>query len=73
MYFDDHGQPHFHAEHAEHAAKVAIATGEIYEGALRRRDAGLVRRWALLQRAELEQNWVRARSHSALVSIDPLT
>ena len=32
MYFLDHGQPHFHAEHAEHSAKVAISTGEIYEG-----------------------------------------
>jgi len=29
MYFDDHGQPHFHAEHAEHSARVAISTGDL--------------------------------------------
>lgn len=72
MYFDDHGQPHFHAEHAEHSAKVAISTGEIYEGALPGRDARLVRQWAWLHRGELEENWARARSHAALASIDPL-
>ncbi len=72
MYFRDHGPPHFHAEHGEHAAEVAIATGEIHEGALPRRDARLVRRWARLHRIELEENWARARSRSALVKIDPL-
>jgi len=72
MYFNDHGQPHFHAVHAEHEAKVAIATGEIYKGALPRRDVALVRRWARLHRVELEENWARARSHSALATIEPL-
>jgi Domain of unknown function (DUF4160) len=72
MYFLDHGPPHFHAERAEHAAKVAISSGEIYEGALPGRDARLLRRWARLHRVELEENWARARSHATLVSIDPL-
>jgi hypothetical protein len=26
MHFEDHGPPHFHAESAEHSAKVEIAT-----------------------------------------------
>jgi Domain of unknown function (DUF4160) len=72
MYFLDHGPPHFHAERAEHAAKVAIATGEIYDGALPRRDTRLVHKWAKLHRSELEENWTRARTDQALAKIDPL-
>ena len=72
MYFLDHAPPHFHAERAEYSAKVAIATGEIYDGALLRRDARLVRRWARLRRSELEENWVRARTEQALFKINPL-
>jgi hypothetical protein len=72
MYFLDHGPPHFHAERAEHSAKVAIATGEVYEGGLPRRDSRLVREWAKLHRPELEENWIRARADQALATIDPL-
>lgn len=72
MYFLDHGPPHFHAERAEYSAKVAIATGKIYDGVLPHRDARLVREWAKLHRSELEVNWTRARSDLALVKIDPL-
>jgi hypothetical protein len=72
MYFDDHAPPHFHAEAAEHSAKVEIASGEICEGSLTRRDARLVREWANLHRAELEDNWSRARDEKPLAKIDPL-
>lgn len=72
MYFDDHVPPHFHAEHGEHSAKVEIATGEIYLGRLPKRDAHLVRRWTLLHRSELEENWERARADRPLAKIDPL-
>lgn len=72
MYFLDHGPPHFHAESAEHLAKVEIATGKIYEGSLPRRDTRLVRRWAWMHRHELEENWTRARADLTLAKIDPL-
>lgn len=72
MYFSDHGPPHFHADSAEYSAKVEIATGEICEGELTRRDARLVRWWAKLHVRELEDNWMRARANEALVKIEPL-
>lgn len=72
MYFRDHGRPHFHAEAAEYAAKVEIATGEVCGGTLTRRDARLVRKWARLHRTELEDNWLRARSEKSFAKIDPL-
>ncbi len=33
MFFDDHGYPHFHARHAEGAAKVRIDNLEVIERA----------------------------------------
>ena len=72
MYFLDHGRPHFHAEAGDHTAKVDIATGEVFVGALSRRDARLARAWARLHRQELYENWRRARAHLQLAKIDPL-
>jgi hypothetical protein len=42
MYFDDHGPPHFHARHADGAAKVRIDTLEPIETTLGRRQLRLV-------------------------------
>lgn len=37
MYHDDHGYPHFHAQHADGHAKIRIDTLEPIEGNLQRR------------------------------------
>jgi len=42
MYFDDHAPPHFHARHAEGAAKVRIDTLEPIESTLGRRQLRFV-------------------------------
>ncbi|HEX3734404.1 MAG TPA: DUF4160 domain-containing protein [Solirubrobacterales bacterium] len=72
MYFRDHNPPHLHAAYAEYAAKVEIATGEVFEGELPRRARRFVAEWAELDRAELQANWKLARSRQALANIDPL-
>ncbi|MBA3866275.1 MAG: DUF4160 domain-containing protein [Solirubrobacterales bacterium] len=72
MYFRDHNPPHFHAAYAEHAAKVEIATGAVFEGELPRRAQRFVAEWAELHRAELQANWELARSRQTLANIDPL-
>jgi hypothetical protein len=72
MYFDDHGPPHFHARHAEGAAKVRIDTLEVIDSSLGRRQLRFVLAWAELHQDELHQNWSRARAGERLVSIDPL-
>jgi len=43
MYHDDHGQPHFHADHGEFEASIAIASLDFLGGACRilRADAWL--------------------------------
>ena len=72
MYYNDHSPPHFHAKYAEHEAKVAIETLELEEGNLPRRALALVLEWAALHRAELWDNWERAREGQPLVQIEPL-
>jgi hypothetical protein len=66
-----HG-PHFHARHADGAAKVRIDTLEPIETTLGRRQLRLVLAWAELHQAELLENWRLARAGETLSEIEPL-
>ena len=72
MFFDDHGPPHFHARHAEGAAKVRIDTIEVIDSSLPRRQLRLVLAWAELHQDELLENWRRARAGETLQPVEPL-
>jgi hypothetical protein len=72
MYFDDHGDPHFHARYAEYSAKIRIADGAVLRGTLPTRLLPLVREWAYLHQHELLENWDRARKELPLRHIVPL-
>jgi hypothetical protein len=72
MYFDEHGIPHFHAEHGEHAAVISIAPTELLAGSLHKRELRLVLAWAQLHETELLANWDRARQSETLEWIEPL-
>jgi hypothetical protein len=72
MYYNDHSPPHFHATYAEYEARVAIETLGVEEGNLPRRALAMVLEWAVLHRAELLDDWERAREGMPLVQIEPL-
>jgi hypothetical protein len=72
MYFADHAPPHFHAEYAEHEARVAIDSLAVLSGSLPARAMGLVVEWATLHREELQACWDRARQLQPLERIAPL-
>ena len=72
MYWDDHGAPHFHARYGEYRAKMEIDSLTIVAGSLPRRKLRPVRKWAAEHRAELEENWERARRRETLRQIEPL-
>jgi hypothetical protein len=72
MYHDDHGHPHFHAEHADGNAKIRIDTLEPLQNSLPRRQLRFVLAWAELHQAQLEENWKRARARETLIEIEPL-
>ena len=72
MYFADHAPPHFHAEYAEHEARIAIGSLAVLSSNLPPRAAGLVAEWATLHQAELQVLWERAATLQPLYRIDPL-
>ncbi len=72
MYFNDHLPPHFHAEYGEAEAVYAIDSLDILRGQLPRRAQSMVVEWALAHRAELRDNWARAREQLPLEEIEPL-
>jgi len=72
MYYEDHLPPHFHARYAGNQAAIRIDTLELLGGSIPRRALALVAEWALLHRAELADDWERARRLQPLESIPPL-
>lgn len=62
MFYNDHAPPHFHAFYGKHEAKVAIANGEIIDGALPTAQRRLVRKWTLAYGPRLTIAWEQVRS-----------
>jgi Domain of unknown function (DUF4160) len=69
MFFSDHPPPHFHAVYQHYRAVIAIESGAIIGGSLPAAVHRLVREWAARHRAELMDNWQRARARRALQRI----
>ena len=61
MFYNDHEPPHFHARYAEQQVIIRIDTLEILDGRLNTHALNLVGEWAILDRKELEDDWVLAR------------
>lgn len=72
MYYRDHAPPHFHAIYGDHEMTVQIASASPLEGDIPPRAWALVREWAELRRAELQEDWDRARAGQPLRAISPL-
>lgn len=72
MYYNDHSPPHFHAEYAGSEARYEIETLRLNNGRLPRRAHSLVMEWADMHRAELMENWQRARQGEPLIKIESL-
>lgn len=75
MYYDENphgGRPHFHVRYGEAEAVFDLETLAIIAGHLPRPARRLVIEWAVARRAELRDNWRRAREHRPLIAIEPL-
>lgn len=75
MYFDESphsGRPHFHAGYGNDEVVVAIDDMAVLAGSIPHRALRLTREWANRHRAELRNNWTRARRGEALIAIEPL-
>jgi len=74
MNFKDKGQhnlPHFHAFYGEHEAVFGL-DGEIIAGEMPRKQAALIKAWALLHEEDLQINWKLAVGGEKIFRIDPL-
>ena len=72
MFFNDHAPPHFHALYQGEQALISIEELRVIRGSLPRRALGLVLDWAEIHRAELRDNWTKARADVPLSRIAPL-
>jgi hypothetical protein len=72
MFYSDHEPAHFHAIYGEYEALIEVETLSIFRGSLPRRALALVLEWAELHRAELRDDWQRARNGEPLKVIEPL-
>ena len=72
MYYREHEPAHFHARYGEHEAQIAISSLEMMDGSLPPHALSLVRDWGEIHRDELRDNWIKARAHQPLDTIDPL-
>ena len=72
MFYNEHIPPHFHARHGKDRAVIDIASGDVLEGELSRRDLRLVEAWLELNRESLMANWQLAREGREMFKIAPL-
>jgi hypothetical protein len=75
MYHDERhhpGRPHFHATYGDDEASIDIESLGVIVGELPSRARRLVIEWADAHRAELLDNWTRAREHLPLHRVEPL-
>jgi len=66
-----HSGPHFHAYYGDYEASFSL-DGEILAGGFPKKQAALVKAWALLHEDELMANWKLALEGEATFRIDPL-
>lgn len=72
MFYRDHNPPHFHAVYTDFEGIIDIEKNEIIGGELPARVLGIVTEWSAIHKAELMDNWERARQQESLKEITPL-
>lgn len=72
LYYNDHPPPHFHVRYNQQKAIIDIETLSILQGKLSPRILNLVLEWAVIHKAELQENWLRASKKQPLKTIEPL-
>jgi hypothetical protein len=69
MYHGDHPPAHIHAEYQGHEAYISIETGQLIEGHLPKKAVRIIEEWINTHRAELLENWQKARNLEPLQRI----
>jgi hypothetical protein len=72
MFYSEHNPPHFHAEY-QGAEGIFNFEGVMLQGNIKSKIAlKLIRKWAVLRKDELEENWKNIADKEAINKIEPL-
>ena len=72
MFFSEHNPPHFHAEY-QGTEGIFNFEGEMLRGNIKSATAlRLIREWAILRNAELNENWRNISEKVSINKIEPL-
>ncbi len=72
MFFSEHNPPHFHAEY-QGAEGIFNFEGEMLQGNIKSTTAlRLIKEWAMLRNAELNENWKNISDKVGINKIEPL-
>jgi hypothetical protein len=69
IYYRDHNPPHIHVVYQGYEALIAIEDARVLRGRLPPTVMLIIRKWVVLRRNELIENWGRARRHETLERI----
>jgi len=70
MYYDDHSTPHIHARHSENRCKIDIE-GNLIGGTIPLTKLHIVKRWVILHKEEILENWKEIRNGKQPQRIEP--
>lgn len=76
IYYQDnlvHHMPHFHAMYGGEEVVISIPDAEVLAGSIPSKKEKLVKAWAVLREAELQQAWAAAVEGEPPQKIAPLT
>jgi hypothetical protein len=65
----DHNPPHFHAEYQGFTASINIAQSRVMAGYMPPNAISIIRKWCLVHKRELLDNWDRAQRGLPLLKI----
>ncbi|MEW6425665.1 MAG: DUF4160 domain-containing protein [Bacillota bacterium] len=72
MYFQDHNPPHIHARYSNFSALLEISQGNMIAGSFPKEIKGKIKKWTVLHKEELMNNWQKAQKGEKLQKIKPL-
>lgn len=72
MFYSEHNPPHFHAEY-QGSEGIFNFDGKMLYGNIKSKTAlSLIKKWSILRKAALEENWTNIAAKNILNKIEPL-
>lgn len=70
--YNDHNEPHFHAQYGEYKCMISIEKVELIKGNMPSKQLKIILGWASLHQEQLKENWYLATIGESLYEVEPL-